>query len=451
MLRNLCGSVPLWQSPYAKMKSDLGFKFAVCSPVCFPIINPMLNAEIIAIGSEMLTPFRVDTNSLWLTERLNALGIDVKLKTVVGDDEARLEETIRDAMKRSEIVISTGGLGPTEDDITRKIFAQVLKRELTLNEEILEKLRARFAKRNMPMPEINARQALVMNNADILPNPNGTAPGMLIQEGKCTVVLLPGPPREMRPMFDNFVAPVLKQRVGDVLILRRKLTLFGLGESAVDELAAPIYTKYKNPSTTILFKDGQIELHLTVQVTNEAEGRQLLDEVTAQLYGVLGDYLFSQSDDTLEQVVGALLRQHKASVATAESCTGGLLAGRLTEVPGSSDYFIEGVVTYSNEAKMRMLGVSQELLAEHGAVSEPVACAMAEGVRKLAGTTLGIGITGIAGPGGGSEEKPVGLVYMALASENGVTARKFIFPGDRQFIRTLAVNAALDLIRRKLR
>lgn len=411
----------------------------------------MLNAEIIAIGSEMLTPFRVDTNSLWLTERLNSLGIDVKLKTVVGDDEARLEETIRDAMKRSEIVISTGGLGPTEDDITRKIFARVLKRQLILNDEILVKLRARFAKRNMPMPEINARQALVMNGADVLPNPNGTAPGMMVQEGKCNVVMLPGPPREMKPMFDTFVAPVLKQRVGDVLILRRKLSIFGLGESAVDELAAPIYTKYQNPSTTILFKDGQIELHLTAQVKNEAEGNRLLDEVAGQLEEVLGEYVFSRRDETLEQVVGDLLRLRGYSLATAESCTGGLLAGRITEVAGSSEYFLEGVVTYSNEAKMRMLGVPAEMLETHGAVSEPVACAMAAGVRQLGGSTFGIGVTGIAGPGGGSEEKPVGLVYIALASEDNVTARKVLFPGDRQFIRSLSVMSALDLLRRRIK
>ncbi|HEX9004640.1 MAG TPA: CinA family nicotinamide mononucleotide deamidase-related protein, partial [Blastocatellia bacterium] len=317
----------------------------------------MLNAEIIAIGSEMLTPFRVDTNSLWLTERLNSMGIDVKLKTIVGDDEARLEETIRDAMKRSEIVISTGGLGPTEDDITRKIFARVLKRRLILDDEILEKLKARFAKRGIVMSENNSRQALVLERAEVLPNPNGTAPGILIEEGKCLIAIMPGPPREMKPMFDASVAPVLKQRVGDVLILRRKLNIFGLGESAVDELAAPVYTKYRNPSTTILFKDGQIELHLTAQVKTETEGTRLLDELSGQLEEVLGDYIYSRRDETLEQVVGELLRWRGYSLATAESCTGGLLAGRITEVAGSSEYFLEGVVTYSNEAKMRMLGV----------------------------------------------------------------------------------------------
>ncbi len=411
----------------------------------------MLNAEIIAIGSEMLTPFRLDTNSLWLTERLNSMGIDVKLKTIVGDDEARLEETIRDAMKRSEIVIATGGLGPTEDDITRKIFARVLKRQLILEDAIIEKIRARFARRNTPMPEINARQALIISGAQILENNNGTAPGMLITEGKCTVVLLPGPPREMKPIFDASVAPALKQRVGDMLIVRRTLSIFGLTESRVDELAAPIYTKYRNPSTTILFKDGQIELHLTAQSRNDGEASKLLDELSGQLDEILDEYIFSRRNETLEEVAGELLKLRGYTLATAESCTGGLLAGRITEVPGSSEYFLEGVVSYSNESKNDLLGVPKKWIKEHGAVSEQVAGAMAAGIRKRAGSTFGIGITGVAGPGGGTADKPVGLVYIALADDTQTTTRKFIFPGDRQFIRTLSVNAALDMVRRRVK
>lgn len=411
----------------------------------------MLNAEIIAIGSEMLTPFRLDTNSLWLTERLNSMGVEVKLKTVVGDDEARLEETVRDAMKRSEIVIATGGLGPTEDDITRKIFARVLKRQLILEDAILDKIRARFARRNIPMPEINARQALVIHGAQILENNNGTAPGMLITEGKCTVVLLPGPPREMKPIFDASVAPALKQRMGDMLIVRRTLSIFGLTESATDELAAPIYTKYRNPSTTILFKDGQIELHLTAQARGEGGAVKLLDELGGRLDEVLGEYIFSRNNETLEEVVGRSLKMRGYTLATAESCTGGLLAGRITDVPGSSEYFIEGVVSYSNEAKIDLLGVPKKWIKTHGAVSEQVAGAMASGIRKRAGSTFGISVTGVAGPGGGSPEKPVGLVYIALADDSQTTTRKFIFPGDRQFIRTLSVNAALDMLRRRIK
>lgn len=411
----------------------------------------MLNAEILAIGSEMLTPFRVDTNSLWLTEQLNALGVEVKLKTVVGDDELRLEEAIRDALRRSEIIISTGGLGPTEDDITKKVFARVLGRELEVHEPTIEKMRARFARRNMEMPANNIRQAMVMTGATLLENNNGTAPGQLVQQGNCTVVLLPGPPREMKPMFAEQVAPVLKERVGEVYILRRKLSIYGLTESKTDELAAPVYTQYTNPTTTILFKDGQIELHLTAQSPTAEDAQALLDELAAKLLVVLGDYVYSEKDEPLEKVVGDLLRVNGATLATAESCTGGLLAGRLTEVAGSSDYFIEGVVSYANEAKVDLLGVPHELIEMHGAVSEQVAEAMAAGIRARAGTTLGIGITGIAGPGGGSEEKPVGLVYIALADANESQARRFVFPGDRQFIRSLAVNAALDLVRRRLK
>jgi nicotinamide-nucleotide amidase len=411
----------------------------------------MLNAEIIAIGSEMLTPFRLDTNSLWLTERLNSMGIEVKLKTIVGDDEARLEETVRDALRRSEIVIATGGLGPTEDDITRKIFARALNRRLVLHDEILESIRARFARRGTPMPEINSRQALVIEDARILTNNNGSAPGMMLQEGGCIVAMLPGPPREMKPMFDDSVAPVLKQRAGDLYIVRRQLSIFGLTESRVDELTAPIYTQYKNPSTTILFKDGQIELHLTATAGTVESGTVLLDELAGRLEETLGEYVFSRQAEPLEQVVGELLKWRGYTLATAESCTGGLIAGRITDIPGSSEYFLEGVVSYSNEAKVNLLGVPAEMIKTHGAVSEEVACAMAAGVRMRAGSTYGIGVTGVAGPGGGSPEKPVGLVYIALSDDASATAHRFIFPGDRQFIRMLSVNAALDMVRRRVK
>ena len=410
----------------------------------------MLNAEIIAIGSEMLTPFRIDTNSLWLTEQLNAIGVEVRLKTIVGDDEARLEEAIRDALRRSEIVIATGGLGPTEDDITRKVFARVLRRRLVLHHPTLEKIRARFAHRGIPMPAINERQALIMEGATLLENNHGTAPGMLVREGDRTAVLLPGPPREMKPMYNALVEPVLREQVGEMFILRLKLSIFGLSESRVDELAAPVYTRYTNPTTTILVKNGQIELHLTAQAKSESVAQGLLDELGGKLEEALGDVVYSRRDETLEQVVGEALQRRGYTVATAESCTGGLLAGRLTEVPGSSHYFNEGVITYSNEAKIARLGVPRELIEAHGAVSEEVALAMARGVRERAGATFGIGITGIAGPGGGTAEKPVGLVYIGLADDEGANAIRMVFPGDRHFIRILAVNTALDTLRRRI-
>ncbi len=411
----------------------------------------MLNAEILAVGSEMLTPFRVDTNSLWLTERLNSIGIEVKLKSIIGDDEARLEQTIRDAISRSEIIISTGGLGPTADDITKKIFARVLGRRLELNDDILETIRARFAKRNMKMVEINSRQALIPEGAQVLPNPRGTAPGILMNQGKCTIVMLPGPPREMQAMFDDSVMPVLRQRVGDMVIVRRSLSLFGLSESGVDEIAAPIYSQHTNPSTTILAKDGQIELHLTAQARSAEAAHKLLDEVAGPLEEALHEHIFSLEGESLEEVAGQLLKLRGYTLATAESCTGGLLAGRITNVPGSSEYFLEGVISYSNKAKTDLVGVPHKLIEKHGAVSAEVAEAMAIGIRRRAHSTIGIGITGIAGPGGGSEEKPVGLVYIGIADDAQSSARKLLFPGDRQLIRELSVKAALDMIRRRIR
>jgi nicotinamide-nucleotide amidase len=411
----------------------------------------MLNAEIIAIGSELLTPYRLDTNSLWLTERLNSIGIEVKLKTIVGDDEARLEEAIREAMQRVEIIISTGGLGPTEDDITKKVFARVLRRRLVLHENLLAALRERFARRNLKMPEINSRQALIPEGAMVLENKRGTAPGILLSEKNCTFVLLPGPPREMKPMFDESVMPILRQRVGETVIVRRSLSIFGLTESGVDELVAPIYRQYTNPTTTILANEGQIELHLTARARNEQEAGKLLEELAGQLEEVLGEHIFSTRGESLEEVVGELLKLKGYTLATAESCTGGLLAAALTNVAGSSRYFLQGVVAYSNEAKVNLLGVPNKLLQEHGAVSPEVAEAMAIGIRRRARSTIGVGITGIAGPAGGSETKPVGLVYIGLADEVQSSSRKFLFPGDRQLIRNLSVKAALDLLRRRIR
>ncbi|HEU4595396.1 MAG TPA: competence/damage-inducible protein A [Pyrinomonadaceae bacterium] len=410
----------------------------------------MLTAEIIAVGSELLTPFRTDTNSLWLTEQLNGVGIEIKLKTIVGDDDARLEEAIRDALKRSSVVVLTGGLGPTEDDITRKIAARALGRRLALDDRVLEEIRAKFLHLGRKMPEINARQAMIIEGAEVLPNPNGTAPGMFIEHEGRTVVLLPGPPREMRPMFETFVAPKIAARAGDVRVARRVLRVAGLGESAVDERIAPVYTQYKNPQTTILFNRSEIEIHLTAQGTTDAEAELLLDGLAGQIEERLGDSIFAFRGEKLEEVVGLRLAVSGFTLAVAESCTGGLVAQRLTEVPGSSSYFMEGVVTYSNEAKTRLLGVPAELIEERGAVSAEVAEAMAEGVKERAGTDFGISVTGVAGPGGGTEEKPVGLVYIALADDAHTEHRRLMLPGDRHLIRWRSSQAALDLLRRRL-
>ena len=410
----------------------------------------MLTAEIIAIGSELLTPDRTDTNSLWLTEKLNGIGVEVKLKTIVGDDDARLEEAIKDALRRSRVVITTGGLGPTEDDITRKIAARAMGRRLLFNEKVLAAISQLFERMGRSMPDINSRQAMVIEGAEVLDNPHGTAPGMYIEHDKCAVVLLPGPPREMRPMFEALVQPKLAAKAGDVRVVRRILRVAGMGESAVDERIAPVYTQYKNPQTTILFNRSEIEIHLTAQAKTEQEAELLLDGLAGQIEERLGDAIFAFRGETMEEVVGLRLAVGGFTLAVAESCTGGLIAQRITEIPGSSVYFMEGVIAYSNDAKIRSLGVDPEVILRHGAVSAPVAEAMAEGIRRRADMDFGLAVTGIAGPGGGTEEKPVGLVFIALADDAHIEHRKLMLPGDRHLIRWRASQAALDLLRRRL-
>jgi len=407
-------------------------------------------AEIIAVGSELLTPERSDTNSLWLTEKLNDIGVEVKLKTIVGDDDARLEETIRDAVKRSDIVITTGGLGPTEDDITRQVTARALNRNLEYHNDLEVHLRERFRNWGREMPEINKRQAFIVAGADVLPNPNGSAVGMYLAENGKHVAILPGPPREMQPMFEDLVLPKLRAAAGNVSVYRRFLKVVGLGESALDEAIAPIYTAYPGVQTSILFNKSGVDVQLALRGVDEKRARDVLDEIEAKSVAKLGRAVFSVQGEAMEEVVGRLLSRSGKTVSVAESCTGGLMGSRLTEVPGSSSYFIEGVVSYSNEAKMRTLNVPKALLDEFGAVSSEVAAAMAEGMRERARTDYAVSVTGIAGPGGGSEEKPVGLVYLGLASESGTKTRRLMLPGERYLIRWRSSTAALDLLRRQL-
>jgi nicotinamide-nucleotide amidase len=410
----------------------------------------MLSAEIIAIGSELLTPERTDTNGLWLTEKLNEIGVEVKMKMVVGDDEERLEEAIRDALKRSDIVITTGGLGPTEDDITRHVAAKAVGRELIYHPDIEDQLRERFKRWGREMPEINKRQAYVIAGAEILPNPNGSACGMLVELGEKFLSVFPGPPREMQPMFTEYVLPKLTDVAGGVLVRRRVLKVTGMGESTVDEVAAPIYREYKNVQTAILFNKSEVEIHLSTASRSEAEALATLEEVSRKLADALGTAVFTTSGEKMEQVIARLLTTRGETVSTAESCTGGLIARRLTELPGSSKFFIEGAVTYSNEAKVRTLGVSEATLNKYGAVSSETAEEMAEGMRKRARTDYSISVTGIAGPDGGSEEKPVGTVWFGLAYKDGVKTTSVIFPGDRYLIRWRSSQAALDLLRRHI-
>lgn len=411
----------------------------------------MLSAEIIAIGSELLTPDKTDTNSLWLTEKLNDIGIEVMLKTIVGDDGERLEETVRDAMRRSDIVITTGGLGPTEDDITRQFTANAIDRELVYHDDIEAHLRERFRSWGREMPDINKRQAYVIDGADILPNPNGSAVGMMTEiEGKI-LAILPGPPRENQPMFTDHVFPKLKAIAGDVYIKRRILRVSGMGESAVDEIAAPIYTSYANVQTSILFNRSEVEIHIAARADSFNEADAIADKLANELAAALGKAVFAMDGETMEEVVGIQLKTRGETLAVAESCTGGLIGQRLTDVPGSSAYFMEGAITYSNEAKMRTLGVSTEILSTHGAVSAKCAEAMAEGMRRYAGTDHAISVTGVAGPDGGSEKKPVGTVFIGYSGVNGVKSVKIALPGDRYLIRWRASQAALDYLRRQLR
>jgi nicotinamide-nucleotide amidase len=410
----------------------------------------MLAAEIIAIGSELLTPTKTDTNSLWLTEKLNEIGVEVKLKTIVGDDEALLEETIKDALSRSDIVITTGGLGPTEDDITRTVSAQAVGRKLTFNEEVLTEVQARFRSFGREMPEINKRQAFIIEGADVLPNPNGSAVGMSLKIEEKLLVVLPGPPHELKQMFENFVLPKLRELAGEIYVKRKVLRVSGMGESAVDELIAPIYKVYKNVNTSILFNRSEIELHLTAQTKTIEEADSLLEELSIKIAEKLGNAVFAMNGETMEAVVGKLLTESGKTLSVAESCTGGLIAQRLTEVSGSSAYFIEGAVTYSNEAKIRTLDVPLEVIESYGAVSAETAEAMANGMREKARTDYALAVTGIAGPGGGTEEKPVGLVFIGYADESETKSIKINLPGDRYLIRWRTSQAALDLLRRKI-
>jgi nicotinamide-nucleotide amidase len=415
----------------------------------------MLSAEIIAVGSELLTPERTDTNSLWLTEKLNEIGIEVKLKTVVGDDSQRLEETIRDAFERSNVVVTTGGLGPTEDDITRHAAAQAVNKPLILKQELVDELLAKFERMKRPMPEINKRQAYIIEGAEILQNPHGSAPGIMFvkntaEMGEQYLAILPGPPREMKPMFENFVLPRLRQKAGEIVVKRRVLRVAGLGESAVDEQIAPIYKQYKNVQTSILFNRSEIEIWLIAQAKSEPEVQSLLDEVASKINEKLGATVFARNGELMEEIVAKMLTEMGKTLAIAESCTGGLISERLTEIPGSSAFFIEGITAYANESKIRILGVSPDLIEKHGAVSAEVAEEMAKNLRLQAETDFAISVTGIAGPGGGTEEKPVGTVFIGYSDAHATTHRSLHLPGDRHLIRWRSSQAALDLLRRKL-
>jgi len=406
----------------------------------------MSTAEIIAVGSELLTPAKIDTNSLWLTSQLNDLGVEVVRKSVVGDDRERLSASICTALGYSNLVVLCGGLGPTEDDLTRDAAAAALGRDLVFSQEICDGIEERFRRFNRKMVEINRRQAYLVQGAEALENERGTAPGQWIDEHGKILILLPGPPNELRVMFQKHCAARLKRILPQRAIRTLQFRVAGMPESNVDQLIAPIYTRYKNPTTTILSSVGGIDVHLRAQCDTAREADALLDEVIAQIEPLLAPRIISRNGDPIEKVVGDLLRRKEARLSVAESATGGMLGDWITSVKNSSDYFLGGFLTYSDEMKMRLLGVPEEMLRQHTAVSEPVARAMAEGARERTGSDYALSVTGYAGPDGAD----VGTMFIGLAGPDSTDVRRIKLPGDRNRIRALTVQNALDFLRQKL-
>lgn len=399
-----------------------------------------MNAEIIAVGSEMLTPDKVDTNSLFLTQELNTLGIEVVAKAIIGDDRQRLTDAIRNSWAHAELVILTGGLGPTEDDLTRDAVAAALEVGMTPSEEAWQAILNRFQKFGRTPTENNRRQTLILNGADMLPNPNGTAPGQWFHRDGRVLVLLPGPPRELKPMVAAEIIPRLTAMLPPQVIRTRWYRVALMGESDLDHLIAPIYTKYTNPATTILAAAGDIDIHLRARCETAEEAEALLAEVGDPIAELIGDKIYSTNGDPLEVVVGKLLRAKGQTVAVAESMTGGMLGMQITSIAGSSDYFKGGFLTYTDQMKTQLLGVPEGTEA----VSEEAALAMAAGARDRAQSDYALSVTGFAdGPNAGH-------VFVGLATPTGTHARKLKLNGDRYRVRCLTILNALDWLRRAL-
>jgi nicotinamide-nucleotide amidase len=409
-----------------------------------------MRAIFIAVGSELLNLDRADTNSLYVARRLRDRGILMDMKMVVGDHIDNLGWVVRKACQHAQLVVLTGGLGPTEDDITREAVATALKRKLVFSEEIAAQLKERFRGRGMRMPEINTRQAFLIEGAEVLPNEVGTAPGLYLDEGNCKVLLLPGPPNEMIPMFDS----VFDKRIApksNYFLYSREFRFAGISESEADAMIAEIYAPYKNPVTTILAYPGVIELHLLGRSRNSVdEARRLTDELAGKIGERMKPYLFAEKDISLPEFVVGELKTKGLTLAVAESCSGGGLGNLITGVPGSSEVFLGGVIAYANELKKKILGVRETTLKRHGAVSAHTAREMADGVRKLTGADLGLAITGIAGPTGNTPTKPIGLVFLHLSSPSGGKSANRIFPGSREAIKSRSSYYALNLVREYL-
>ena len=414
-----------------------------------------MKSEIIAVGSEMLTPFRQDTNSLYLTEKLNEIGVAVVFKTIVGDRKKDLVNAIRASLARIDILVIMGGLGPTEDDLTREAVGEALSLKIRREGTLVAGLATRAAQFRSPLPSNNLKQADVLEGATILPNPNGSAPGQWLdttfQGHRKLIMLVPGPPSECKPLFDAECLPRLSAIVPRRTIAKRTLRAAMIAESQADKLISPIYTMYTDIETTILAHAGDIQLTLLCSKPRFEQAQARVDELAGRLEEALEDWLYSSDGESLEQIVLYYLGLRQATLAVAESCTGGMVAQRITSVPGASRSFLGGAIVYSDELKHAFAGVSPEMIAEHGAVSEEVAKALATGIRLRTGATLGLAVTGIAGPTGATDEKPVGLVYIALSSAEKTESIEKNFRGDRNRVREWSTQQALDLLRRRLR
>jgi len=411
----------------------------------------LLIAEIVCIGTELLLGQIIDTNSPFLAERLALLGIDLFHKTVVGDNLKRIEEVIKQALSRADVVITSGGLGPTEDDCTREAISKITACPLELNTEVLERLQRIFSIRNIPMSKNNEVQAMFPKGAKILKNFQGTAPGFVLDVNRKAIIALPGVAREFKQMVDDEVIPYLRSICSSPAIIKsRILKTVGISESKLSEILRDIFLSSLNPSLAYLAKDGEIDLRITAKGKDEDEVSSLISKMERLIRERIDKLIFGVDDESLEGVVGRILREKGLKVAVAESCTGGLIANRITDVSGSSEYFIMGAVTYSNESKINILKVSEEMVIRYGAVSKEVAQAMAKGIREVAGADIGIGVTGIAGPSGGTPEKPVGLVYIALDTKDRSYYREYRFGATRVRNKSLSAQMALEMLRRYL-
>jgi nicotinamide-nucleotide amidase len=408
-----------------------------------------MNAEVVAIGTELLLGQNVDTNSSWIARELALLGVDVYAFQQVGDNEKRMEEALKLACDRSRVVITTGGLGPTVDDLTRKVAAKVGQKTLIYYEHIVKEMEARFFRSGRPFPKSNLNQAFIPQGATIVPNPVGTAPGFIMKVGKSHLVCLPGVPREMKAMFETTVRPFLKSLEPATSIIKSRVyRTTGISESRLNEVIADIFESSTNPTIGVLAHPEGVDIRLTAKSATEEEADRLIDELGKTLTQRLPSTIYGLNEEELESIVGQMLTTRHMTLATAESCTGGLISSRITKVPGSSNYFLRGYVVYSNEGKSDMLNVDPKLIEKKGAVSAEVCKALAENARTQSKASVTLSTTGVAGPSGGSDEKPVGLVYIGLSDENGTLTFKFLFTGEREVVQAKAAQAALELLRR---